>query len=133
MSQNNAPPVFAVHIHQKQHKADDCDEIREYESWLDAALTARYEAEDRGVLPLEHGCLTEDDLFRLRELDAGNCILTVLRSREWSVSTTVETEDPELDGTVSFELVNPCAKNVDGRTVILVRRVYSLEPDAVCD
>lgn len=124
MSQNNAPPVFAVHLHQKQRNAAACDELYGAETWSHAALLAVLEAEAYGVLPLEHGCLDEDDFFRLRELDAGPCVLKVLRSREWPVTETAPTDEPECDGTVGFELIDPCAEDVDRRRVVLVRYVY---------
>ena len=124
MSQNNAPPVYAVHLHQKQCNAQAADEIYGAEDELHAAFILLQMAEDFGVLPAEHQCFTYDDFYRLRELDAGPCVLRLLRSREWYVSEEEPTDDPDEDGTVVFALVDGWAPQVEDRKIILLRLVY---------
>lgn len=125
MSQNNAPQVYAVHAHQKQQNAQDCDQLYYADGSLQAAFILLDMAEDYGVLREEHGYRTEDDLDRLREIDVGSCLLRLLCSREWYVSGTESTDEPDEDGTVGFRLVRPCAPQVAQREVVLIRRVYS--------
>ena len=124
MSQNNAPPVYAVHLHQKQRNAAASDEIFGAESELDAAFTIMEMARDYGVQPDEYLRTTMDQLHLLREVDAGPCILRLLRSREWYVSEEEPTDDPDEDGTVVFALVDGWAPQVEDRKIILLRLVY---------
>ncbi len=124
MSQNNAPPVYAVHLHQKQRNAAAPDEIFGAESQLDAAFTIMEMARDYGVQPEEYLRTTMDQLHLLGKVDVGPFILHLLRSREWYVIDDEPTDDPDEDGTVVFALTDARAPQVEDRKIVLLQLVY---------
>jgi len=124
-----AGTVYAIHWHQKQRNAHQADDlIWAPEGYREAVFKLLEIAEEHGVLPAEHGCFSEDDLDRLREIDVGPFVLRLLRSNEWYPAEFEYTDDPDESGALRFVLENSLDPDVEKRRVKLVELRYSDQP-----